>query len=104
MLISENFGNLLEPGLRTVFADVFNRQTSNLPILFNMQDSEKAVEHDLEMGDIADFEQFTGTIAYDDIKEGYKTNYEHQEYAKGIKIERKLVKDDLKFNRLMMAA
>lgn len=95
MLISENFADLLEPGLRTVFADVFNRQTSNLPVLFNMQDSEKAVEHDLEMGDIADFEPFTGSIAYDDIKEGYKTNYEHTEYAKGLKIERKLVQDDM---------
>jgi hypothetical protein len=94
MLISENFGNLLEPGLRHVFADTFNRQESNLELLFNMQTSEKAVEHDLEMGDIQDFEPFTGSIPYDDIKEGYKTNYEHQEFARGLKIERKLVQDD----------
>lgn len=95
MLVSENFADLLEPGLRTIFSDAFNKHESQLPVLFNMQDSEKAVEHDLEMGDIADFEQFTGTIAYDDQKQGYKTNYEHTEYARGFKVERKLVKDDL---------
>lgn len=95
MLVSEKFGNLLEPGLHSVFSDVFNRIESMLSVLFNMQDSEKAVEHDLEMGDIADFESFAGTVPYDDMAEGYKTNYEHAEYARGFKVERKLVKDDL---------
>lgn len=95
MLVSENFADLLEPGLRHIFSDVFNRQESMLSVLFNMQESEKAVEHDLEMGDIADFEQFAGTVPYDDLKQGYKTNYEHTEYARGFKVERKLVKDDL---------
>lgn len=91
MLISENFGEILEPGLRKVFVDQFKQMTSQLPVLFNMQDSDKAVEHDLEMGDISDFEQFTGTVSYTDTKQGWKTNYEHQEYVKGIKIQRKLV-------------
>lgn len=94
MLISENFGEILEPGLRKVFVDQFKQMTSQIPVLFNVQDSDKAVEHDLEMGDISDFEQFTGTVSYTDTKQGWKTNYEHQEYVKGIKIQRKLVEDD----------
>jgi hypothetical protein len=65
-----------------------------LPILFSMQESSKAVEHDLEMGDIADFEPFEGSIPYDDTGEGYKTDYTHLEYARGIKIERRLVLND----------
>lgn len=93
-MIQENWPNLLEPGLRKVFADVFNRQESMLPILFSMQESTKAVEHDLEMGDIADFEPFQGSIPYDDTGEGYKTDYTHLEYARGIKIERRLVLND----------
>lgn len=93
-LIQENFADLLEPGLRKVFADAFNRQPSMLPVLFNMQSSEKAVEHDLEMGDMADLEEFTGTIPYDDTGEGYRTDYEHVEYARGVKIQRKLVIND----------
>lgn len=93
-LIQENWPNLLEPGLRKVFADVFNRQETMLPVLFSMQESTKAVEHDLEMGDIADFEPFEGSIPYDDTGEGYKTDYTHLEYARGIKIERRLVLND----------
>ena len=93
-MIQENWPNLLEPGLRKVSADVFNRQESMLPILFSMQESSKAVEHDLEMGDIADFEPMDGSIPYDDTGEGYKTDYTHLEYARGIKIERRLVLND----------
>lgn len=93
-MIQENWPNLLEPGLRKVFADVFNRQETMLPVLFSMQESSKAVEHDLEMGDIADFEPFEGSIPYDDTGEGYKTDYTHLEYARGIKIERRLVLND----------
>ena len=94
-LVQQNFADLLEPGLRKVFADVFNRQESMLPILFNMQTSDKAVEHDLEMGDLANLEPFDSTIPYDDTGEGYRSDYTHLEYARGIKIERRLVINDL---------
>ena len=43
MLISENFGELLEPGLRKVFVDQFKQMTSMLDVVFNMQNSDKAV-------------------------------------------------------------
>lgn len=101
-LVQANFADLIEPGLRKVFADVFNRQESMLPILFNMQTSDKAVEHDLEMGDLANLAPFDGTIPYDDTGEGFKTDYTHQEYARGIKIERRLVINDL--NAALMRA
>lgn len=94
-LVQNNFPALLEPGLRKVFSDWYNNQQSMLPIIFNMQTSDKAVEHDLEMGDIADLSSFDGTIPYDDMGQGYQTDYTHQEYARGIKIERRLVINDL---------
>lgn len=94
-LISENFGVLLEPGLRKVFAQVVLRQNSMLPTLFNVQTSDKAVEHDVSMGDTSDLEEFTGSIPYDDQGLSYQTDYEHKEYVRGIKIERKLVLNDL---------
>lgn len=93
--VQENFADLLEPGLRKVFADVFNRQESMLSVLYNMQTSDKAVEHDLEMGDMANLEPFEGSIPYDDTGEGYKVDYTHLEYARGIKVERRLVINDL---------
>lgn len=97
MYVSENFPDLLEPGLREIFADEYylTQQESIGQILYNVQESRKAVEHDLEMGDIPDFTQFTGTVAYSSTGEGYKTDYPHQEYTGGMKVERKLVDDDL---------
>lgn len=97
MYASGSYADLLEPGLRKVFADVFyqENQQSIASILFNVQESHKAQEHDLEMGDIADFTPLVGQVAYDDTGEGYKTNYVHQEFARGMKVERRLVDDDL---------
>ena len=93
-LVSENWADLLEPGLRKIFDDSYRERASNIPVLFNVQSSSKAVEHDLTTGDILDFVPMNGAVPYDDMGQGYKTNYTHEEYARGIKIERKLVDDD----------
>lgn len=94
-LVSDNWATILLPGLRKVFESKFREQTSNLPALFSMKTSEKAQEFDLQTDEFNDFAQFQGTIPYDDMGEGYKTTYTHSEYARGFKVERKLVKDDL---------
>lgn len=94
-LISENWSNSILTGLRKVFVNYYREQVSNVPVLFNMQKSEKAQEFDLLTDEFKDFDVFNGQIAYDDYKESYKTTYTHQEYARGFKIERKLVMDEL---------
>jgi len=40
-------------------------------------------------------EVFKGTVAYDDIEQGYDVTYTHVRFAKGFKVERDLVEDDL---------
>lgn len=97
MYTEANWPDLLEPGLRKIFSDAWwvEQLQSIAPILFNIQESMKAQEHDLEDGDILDFAQFTGTVPYDDTGEGFKTNYVHTQFARGMKIERTLVDDDL---------
>ena len=97
MITSGSMADLLEPGLQEVFANAFYQEElqSIRPILYRILDSRKAQEHDLEMGDIADFAPYKGQISYDDIGEGYKTNYIHQPFTRGIKIQREAVDDDL---------
>lgn len=97
MYAESNWPDLLEPGLRKIFSDAWwvEQLQAIAPILFNIQDSMKAQEHDLEDADVADFAPFTGSVPYDDAGEGYKTNYVHQQFARGMKIERTLVDDDL---------
>ena len=94
-LVAENWPDLLTPGLRKVFDNSYRERPSNLGILFNVQSSQKAVEHDLTTGDVADFAPMNGMVPYDDMSEGYRTDYTHTELARGIKVQRSLVDDDL---------
>lgn len=95
--ISELWAELLEPGLRTIF----NLQrdalaaVAKVPMLFSMQTSSKDTEHDLGIGGFADWGLYKGAIEYDSNDQGYKTNFQHDEFARGISVERKLVDDDL---------
>ena len=59
--------------------------------LFGIETSQKATEYDLGIGGTGDLQQFDGTIPYDDFKQQYRVSYTHQEWVKGMKIERKLV-------------
>lgn len=94
-IVSENWAELLEPGLRKIFFDTFEDYPSQIPTLFNVIPSSKAVEHDLDTGAFSDVPEFEGTIEYQDIYKQYQTDYEHTEYATGVQITRKLLDDDL---------
>ena len=63
-------------------------------ILFNVKKSDKLTETYLEIGDIGNMDEFTGTVDYDDMAQGYKMTITAKEYAKGIKIQKKLARTD----------
>jgi len=92
---SENFGYLLDPGLRKIFMDEYSMPDSQIDKLYGMEKSAKATEYDYAIGGLGDLEEFSGTIGYGDFDGQYRTTYTHKEWVKGIKIERKLVDDDL---------
>ena len=95
--ISENWAQLLEPGLRRIFFDSVDAivTTSRIPLMFNVTGSSKAQEHDLSVGGFSDFEEYKGAIEYDDNEQLFKTTYTHTEYVRAMAVERKLVDDDL---------
>ena len=95
IIASENFAELLDPGLRKIFMDEYALPEGQLDNLYGMEKSNKAVEYDLGIGGMGDLEEFSGTIPYGDFSQQYKTSYTHREWVKGIKVERKLVDDDL---------
>lgn len=96
MAISEQWAELLEPGLRRIFEVQRDAlaAASLVPGLFNVITSTKAEEHDLGMGGFGDWKEYKGAIEYDDMEQLFKTTYTHVEYARGFKVERKLVDDD----------
>lgn len=94
--LNENWAEILEPGLRMIF-DVATGELaaqSKIPMLYNVTGSSKSAEHDLGIGSFGNWDEYTGAIEYDDAEQGYKTTYEHTEYARGFTVERKLVDDD----------
>jgi len=96
LAISEQWAELLEPGLRSVFQIQKDAlaATSRIPLLFNVMTSQKAREHFLGMGGMSDWDQYDGAMNYDDIEKLYETTLTHQEFVKGFTVQRKLVDDD----------
>ncbi len=88
--LSENFGDLLAPGLKKIYNDQYGQIPEMRSMLFNIQTSDRAYEKDSAVGAFSDISPFTGTIGYDEIYQGYDVTYTHVEYAKGFKVERKL--------------
>lgn len=97
MAISENWAYLLDPGIRAIFEQqrAALAASSLLPVLFNVQTSSKAVEYDLGVGGMGDFEEYEGRIEYDDPEQLWRASYTHKEFVRGFKVERKLVDDDM---------
>lgn len=48
-----------------------------------------------EVGAFGDVPEFTGSVTYDDVNQGYDSFLTHKEYATGFQVERKLFDDDL---------
>lgn len=92
---SENFAYLLDPGLRKIFMDEYMLPGALREQLYGMEKSTKATEYDYAIGGMGDLQEFDGTIPYGSFEGQYRVSYTHKEWVKGIKVERKLVDDDL---------
>ena len=96
-MISEQWAELLEPGLRTLFEIQRSALAaeSRVPLLFNIQTSNKAAEHNLGIGGFGDWKEYKGRVENDQLEKGFQTNYTHIEFIDGFKVARSLVDDDL---------
>lgn len=98
MIISDNWGELLLPGLRKIFEKQLKQGKDYLPLLFNVENSSKAQEFNLGTGELGLMDEWQASgakIAYEDFNKGFKSTYTHKKYSKGIQIERELLDDDL---------
>lgn len=97
MLISDNWAELMLPGLRKIY-DIQNKTKRDyLSEIFNVENSTKQQEFNLGVGELGVMEEWQSSgakIAYEDFSKGFKSTYTHQKYSKGIVIERELVDDD----------
>ena len=65
--LSENWPDLLEPGLRKVFADQYKEIPTMIPNLFTVESVDSSYVKDSAAGAFSDFAEFTGKVSYDEI-------------------------------------
>src|SRR5437763_10439342 len=101
MITSQQYGRLLEPGLRKVFFEEYNEIPEQFSQVFNVQSANKAIETDFRMGGFGLFEKkdSAGSIQYAEPAGTTSLQYIHEEYAKGFTVERKMV-DDEQYNQI----
>lgn len=88
---------VVQPGLKKVFIGAFNNvpQGSLIGPMYSMQTSDKMDEDFLEIEDIGSMPVFNGDITYTEFKQGNKKTLTHEQFALGLKLQRKLIDDDL---------
>ena len=100
-MISENWANLLTPGLRMVFRTRMRAREElyKRTAIFPTDTSQRAFEDFQGVGELStkgwDEFELTGRVPYDAPDPWYKTRLEHREFAKGISVKRKLMDDNL---------
>ena len=90
----------MAPGVREAFFTSYDetvKREAMVPVLYRMLGSTRQNEYTLSISALGDFEDFSalGQISYDDISEGYKKTFTHNEWTKGIRIRRAAKDDDL---------
>ena len=100
--VSENFGKLLEPGLRKIFFETYAEVPEQFSKIYNVLTSKKAKETDYGLGAFGDWVERASElaeVAYDTIDPGLEREYIHKAFTKGFMLGRELV-DDEQYNQI----
>ena len=96
MVVNQSaLSSIVQRGLSEVFLNQQRNWETMLPSFFKMVEATQASETDLEIGDIGEVATFTGEVSYDDFAEGYSKAITETEYSLGLKIQRRLLRNDL---------
>ena len=99
-LTSTGFGDLLDPRFQRIFNLEYDGFPDAVPMLFNIEKTNSRNNMTFSsMGNFGDVPQFTGSVVYDSISQGYDTTITPLEFASGTQVERKLMDDD-QFNQI----
>lgn len=94
---SAGFPDILTPEFKQIFEDRYDQLPDMLPQLYNFEgtgprrDSTKWSS----TGTLPDFNEFGGSVQYQELFQGYDTTATHKEWAQGMQVKRDLFDDDL---------
>ena len=92
---SGQFGDLLDPRFQKIFHEQYRQLPDMLGELFTMPpDNGRDTMRWSAVGAYSDWNEFSGTVNYQDASQGYDTVATHVEFASGVQVERKLYDDD----------
>ena len=91
----QNWPSLVQKDLSLVFTEQDRQFESMLGAVVRMKAATQGTEYDLETGDVGEMEEFDGEIGFDSPTEGYKKSITETQWAKGMKVTRQLLRNDL---------
>ncbi len=94
MITTGNWQAALEPIAIKNFDVGFKELPAERDMLFTVKKSDKLTETYIELGDTGAMDEFTGTVGYEDVAQGFQMTITAKEYAKGMKIQKKFVRTD----------
>ncbi len=94
-MTSGSFGDLLDPRFQKIFVDTLKPLPDMLGEVYTMVPSNGRNNMTWsEVGTLTDWEEFTGTVAFGSISQGYDVTMTPVEFTKGMQVDRKLFDDD----------
>ena len=92
---SENFGDLLDPRFQKIFHETLKPLPDMIGTIYTMVPTNGRNNMTWsEVGSLTDWDQFTGTVAYTSLSQGYDVTMTPVEFTKGVQVTRKLYDDD----------
>jgi len=93
--ISTQFGDLLDPRFQKIFYDQYDQLPDMVDDLYaKVSHNGRADMRWSAVGAFGDWNEFTGTVGYDSVNQGYDTTTTYLEFVSGCQVERKLFDDD----------
>ncbi len=96
--ISGNFADLLDPRFQKIYNDTYKQLPDRISDFYDVKSGADAPTRDTyrlsQIGTFGDVPEFTGSVTYDDVNQGYDVTLTHKEYASGFQIARTLFEDD----------
>jgi len=90
------FKDELDPSVRTIYFDRYNQEEQKMPMVFNVNTSDRDQETDSAttgFGKLVQTDEL-GPLDYEDPVKMYRTSYQHLKYTKGFKVSQELWEDD----------
>ena len=90
-----NWTYFVQKDLSEHFAVEYGDWQSMIGALFTQKTPDQAIVYEALVGDLGDVGVFDGEISYDESKQSYRKSVEEIEYALGLKVTKKLRRNDL---------